>query len=198
LARDLMDPSYKPKELRFVFPYSPRFPRYEEHFGCPVLFDQDQNELRFDAAWLDLPTRRPNELTFAAVNQICAEMTDQMESSSELTGRLQRIFVESSGRFPTIETVCLRLGMSSRTLRRKLMAQGSSYANLLNETRAQLAKKYLRETAMTVDEVAHRIGYSDASNFRHAFHRWTGVTPARYRRGSREAIKPAESAAALT
>jgi AraC-like DNA-binding protein len=198
LARDLMDPSYKPKELRFVFPYSPRLSAYEDFFGCPVLFEQDQNELRFDAAWLDLPTRRPNELTFAAVNQICAEMLDQMESSTELTGKLRRIFVECPGRFPTIEAACRRLGMSSRTLRRKLMAQGSSYAGLLNETRAQLAKKYLRETAMTVDDVAHRLGYSDVSNFRHAFQRWTGVTPTRYRRGSREAIRPREPAAVAT
>ena len=56
---------------------------------------------------------------------------------------------------------------------------------LMNETRVQLAKKYLRETGLTVDEIASRLGYSDASNFRHAFRRLTGMTPIDFRTRSK-------------
>ena len=184
LSRDLIDSSYKPREIRIAYPNSPHLPSYEQFFDCPVLFGQNENELRLDAAWLDVPTLRPNELTFASVQQICAEMLDQMELANGVAGDLRRILLESAGRFPTVEAACRRLGMSSRTLRRKLIAEGTSYAGLLNETRAHVAKKYLRETAMTVDEIADRTGYRDTSNFRRAFQRWTGVTPAQYRRSN--------------
>ncbi|MBN8990109.1 MAG: AraC family transcriptional regulator [Rhizobiales bacterium] len=189
LSRDLVDSSYKPAQIRIAYPKLPRLPSYEQFFDCPVLFDQDSNELRLDAAWLDVPTLRPNELTFASVQQICSEMLAQMDLATGIAGELRRILLESTGRFPTIEEACRRLGTSPRTLRRKLIAQGTSYLALLNETRAHLAKKYLRETAMTVEEIADRIGYSEASNFRHAFQRWVGVTPAQYRRNTGKGAK---------
>jgi AraC-like DNA-binding protein len=155
---------------------------YEKIFRCPVLFGQGNNELRINTTWLDEPTRRCNQLTFMAAQKLCAETLDLMDLSDGIAGELRQILMESIGRFPTVETICRRFGMSPRTFRRKLNAEGTSYANLVNDTRANLAKKYLSETMMTVDEIANRIGYSDTSNFRYAFYRKMGITPAEYRR----------------
>ena len=71
--------------------------------------------------------------------------------------------------------------MNSRTLRRKLDAEQTSYREIVAEVRMQLAIEYLRKTRMTNEEIAARLGYSDASNFRHAFKRWTSRHPSDHR-----------------
>jgi AraC-like DNA-binding protein len=71
--------------------------------------------------------------------------------------------------------------MSPRTLKRRLETQGTSFHRIATEVRMEVALKYLRETSIPTDEIAARIGYSDAANFRHAFKRWTGKTPAEAR-----------------
>lgn len=184
LSVDLLERSDIRKEIRLAYPCSPDLPLYEELFQCPVYYEQDRNELRVNTIWIDRPIRRYNELTFLTMQKTCAEMLEQIGPAAGIARDLQLALLESGGRFPTIEAVCQRLGMSPRTLRRKLEAEGTSYGAIVNETRIRLAKKYLRETLMNVDEIASRIGYSDASNFRRAFQRSTHVTPAMYRRGA--------------
>ncbi|MCY1551328.1 putative HTH-type transcriptional regulator [compost metagenome] len=84
-------------------------------------------------------------------------------------------------RFPSIETMARELALEPRALRRKLEIQGTSYRQILADVRRGLAIEYLRETRMTTEEIASRLGYSDAANFRHAFARWTQKTPREYR-----------------
>ena len=73
--------------------------------------------------------------------------------------------------------------MNTRTLRRRLDAEQTSYRKILAEVRMHLAINYLRKTDMTNEEVAARLGYSDAADFRHAFMRWTDRRPSEVRRG---------------
>jgi AraC-like DNA-binding protein len=197
LARDISDADFGPTEIRVTYPRSHALVSYETYFGCPAQFGQGRNEILFDAGWLDRPSRRANSLTFATVQQVCEEMLDRMGMAAGASGRLRRLFIESAGRFPGIDHACRTLGTSPRTLRRKLSIEGTSYKTLINETRVQLAKKYLRETGLTVDEIASRLGYSDASNFRHAFRRLTGMTPIDFRRGSAKRGAEEELASAL-
>lgn len=174
------------KEIRLSYPYSPGLPAYEEFFQCSVLFEQSCNELRIDTTWMDEPMRRHNELTFQTVQKICAEMLEQMGPTSGIARELRLALLESTGRFPSFEAICQRFGTSPRTMRRKLQIEGTSYGALVNETRIRLAKKYLRETVMTIDEIAIRISYSGASNFRRAFQRATDVTPSAFRCAARD------------
>ena len=74
-----------------------------------------------------------------------------------------------------------RLGLSARTLQRRLTAQGRSYQVLVDEVRTTLASEYLAHTTMSVEEVGQRLGFSEATNFRKAFRKWTGQAPAVYR-----------------
>ena len=75
--------------------------------------------------------------------------------------------------------------MTPRTLRRRLREQNTSYRQLLDELRMNVAIKYFRDTTLTVEDVAHSLGYSDAANFRHAFRRWTSATPDQFKNISR-------------
>ena len=81
----------------------------------------------------------------------------------------------------TASEVARRLGMSSRTLSRKLGEEGTSFAEILDELRAALAKRYLHDETLPVSEIAWLLGYREVSSLTHAFKRWTGTTPRRFR-----------------
>jgi AraC-like DNA-binding protein len=82
---------------------------------------------------------------------------------------------------PPLNAITRRLGISERTLRRRLKSVGTSYNGILKEMRAAAAKDLLQNKMVTVDRVAAQLGYSESANFRHAFKRWTGQSPQSYR-----------------
>jgi AraC-like DNA-binding protein len=85
------------------------------------------------------------------------------------------------GRFPDMEAVANTLCTTSRNLRRKLDAEGTSYQALLDGVRQSLARDYLNDPFLGVIDIAAALGFSDVPAFRHAFKRWTGITPAEFR-----------------
>jgi AraC-like DNA-binding protein len=82
----------------------------------------------------------------------------------------------------SFDLVAERLRISSRTLRRRLEQEGTSFRELINELRAHAAIKYVRDTDLTIEDIAFALGFSDAAAFRHAFRRWTKSAPHEYRR----------------
>jgi AraC-like DNA-binding protein len=175
---------YRPQQVRFSFS-RPASIDYEAVFGCPVHFDQGADEVAVSAEWLARPTRRSDPVTFENVAHMCDRLLRRPESSQDgVAGDLRRMMLGANGRLPTIEEAAGRIGMSARTLRRRLVAEGSSYAGVVSEVRATLAKAYLRDTPLPIGEVAELVGYGDVSNFRNAFLKWTGATPTQYRRAT--------------
>jgi AraC-like DNA-binding protein len=83
----------------------------------------------------------------------------------------------------TASEVAMQLGMSSRSLSRKLAEEGTSFAEILDQLRAALAKRYLHDKTLPVSEIAWLLGYREISSLTHAFKRWTGTTPRRFRSG---------------
>ena len=73
------------------------------------------------------------------------------------------------------------LCMTPRTLRRKLAEQGTNFRNIAKELRCEAAKKLIQQTHLTIEDIGYSIGFSDVSNFRAAFKKWTGQTPASFR-----------------
>ena len=80
--------------------------------------------------------------------------------------------------------VAARIGMSSRTLQRRLSADGLAYQDLVLDARKTLSERLLRRTDYALAEIAFLTGFSDQSTFTRAFKRWNGQTPADYRRGA--------------
>jgi len=102
---------------------------------------------------------------------------------SGVAGTVRAYLLQDLANRPTLAVIAERLGSTTRTLRRQLDHQGTSFRELLDELRSQVAMKYLRDTIMTSEDIAVSIGFSDATNFRHAFRRWTGKTPSEFRHG---------------
>jgi AraC-like DNA-binding protein len=84
---------------------------------------------------------------------------------------------------PNIEGVARALGTSPRTLQRRLLEEGTSFRDVVEEVRAELARRYLGER-VALHDVAFRLGYAEVSAFLRAFKRWTGMTPTQFRRAA--------------
>jgi AraC-like DNA-binding protein len=181
LHRDVMGPEFAPSELRVTFEPPGDPAAYAGDFGVPVRFRQSRNQLLFDARWLD---RRPglgNALTYAAVIEVCDRFVDELQRQAGIVGTVRHLLLTNLMRNLSLQGVARELGMSVRTLRRRLCDEGASYRQLTDELRRDVAINYLRETDMRVEDIAYALGFSDAANFRQAFRRWTSATPQQFR-----------------
>ncbi|MBX3619886.1 MAG: AraC family transcriptional regulator [Rhizobacter sp.] len=181
LHRDLLGAALSPRRVRVAHAAPPHAALYGELLGCPVEFGAGVNELRFDARWLDQPLAFANPITAAVVQETCDQLLAEMRGAAGLAARLGELLLQQPGHFPDIETASAQLQMNSRTLRRRLASEGTSYQQVLDDVRRQLAIDCLQHTRMSVDDIASSLGFSDAANFRHAFKRWTGRTTGAYR-----------------
>ncbi len=82
---------------------------------------------------------------------------------------------------PDLEMLANAFSISGRSLRRQLAESGTSYQKMLNSARCHLATQFLQQTKMATEEISEELGFTDVSNFRHAFKRWTGTSPAAFR-----------------
>jgi len=183
LSKDIYGRPFKFSALRASYPAPPHARLYRRIFECPIQFEQRANELQFDVSWIDRPVADMHPNAHAMAGELCEQFLEDSDQGGGIAADIRRILVERPGRFPNIETIAAELSLHPRALRRRLEAEGTSYRDLLADVRMKLAIEYLRTTQMTNDEIAARLDYSDAANFRHAFSRWTGKSPSEYRGG---------------
>src|ERR1700731_552266 len=182
LHRDVMGQSFGVSELQFTFG-RPRAAKNDVRiFGCPVLYGQPENKILFDRNWLGRTPNFGNEVTYSEVLQLCDKLLTELELNTGMAGKVRKIFLACLGQPTSFDLIAERLGMSSRTLRRKLEQEGTSFRELIDELRAQGAIKYVRDTDLTVEDIAFALGFSDAAAFRHAFRRGPKRAPHEYRR----------------
>jgi AraC-like DNA-binding protein len=155
---------------------------HQRIFRCPVNFSRPSNEIVFDASLLALPVAEADPALCAVLERHAEELLARSPRRAGLAGEVRRILSGAlRGGDPGLEAVARRLGMSARTLQRKLKEEGTSHQELLEEMRRELSERYLREPRMAICEVAYLLGFSEPSAFHRAFRRWTGTTPARFR-----------------
>jgi AraC-like DNA-binding protein len=181
LCQQLVEGQFKLQKLSLDFP-EPADPRlYKEIFQCPVEFEQDFIGMSFDVSLLDLKLKNADPETVSICLQRCRQQLDQLGNTDDIKDRVRRIIYESSCDCRDVETVAKKLCMSSRTLRRHLAKADTTFRIMLNEVRQSLAVDYLCRTNLSIDEIAHLLGYSETSSFRHAFKHWVGESPTSYR-----------------
>lgn len=155
----------------------------ERHFGCPVVCEASRNALVFRANDAQCPfiTRNAELLDMLApqFEQDLKRYTGTGDSFIELVrGAIQQ---RLTGHRPTTEDVARELHMSSRTLQRRLQESGSSFQRVLDEARRQMARYYLSNSVLELNEAAYLLGYEDPNSFARAFRGWEGVPPGHWR-----------------
>jgi AraC-like DNA-binding protein len=185
LHRDFMGSSFFVREFQVTYSPSSDASKYAALFGGPVLFGQSANWLLFDSGWLDGTPRLGNEITYSTVVSLCDAQIEEFQFRRGLVGEVRQILMKNLMRPKRFQDVAQNLNMSARTLRRKLREENSSFRQVVDELRRDIAIRYLRETDLTVEDIAESLGFSDAANFRQAFRRWTKAAPYEFKRLSR-------------
>ncbi len=162
----------------------PHYYRRFAHLLPKARFGQPVNRVVCEKWMLDLPLLNSDRAALRLAREQCQAMLDAMVSESALVERVRGLVARSSSRPASIVEVAAAEGISPRTLKRKLAAQGVSFSELLTGTRRETALRLLSTSSLSVDAIAKRLGYSTAPNFIRAFQRWTGKSPIAYRRES--------------
>lgn len=171
------------EEGRFELPYLPEeyTHRYAEWFHAPVRFGCPQAAVVFPARWLSVASPLADGVMFDAALRSLVARERAMYGDRLLVARVEHLLLQRGSRL-NLRTAAALLGMSGRTLTRRLGGEGTSFQALLDEVRKQRARALLQDPELTVAEVAYALGYEDAANFGRAFRRWYGKAPGQYRR----------------
>jgi AraC-like DNA-binding protein len=154
----------------------------ERHFGCEVICGTSLNAIVFRAGDADRPfVTRNAELLSVLAPQFEKELKQEEEHENFIERVRTAIQQKLTGGRPAIEDIADTLHVSSRTLQRRLQDEGSSFQNVLEEARHQLARHYLNNPVLELNEAAYLLGYEDANSFVRAFRVWEGIPPARWR-----------------
>ena len=173
----------RPVQVTFIHSRKHELAKFEGFFGCPVRFGTRQNSVVFSRRQLALPIATADPRLMGILTSYGKEiLASRAYKSPDLRHQVEKIIMTllSRGEAET-ETVAHELGVSVRTLARRLSELGVSFAQILDELRHVLAVTYLREGSLAPSQVAFLLGYSELSGFIHAFKRWTGVTPGDWR-----------------
>ncbi len=149
---------------------------------APCTFGADTNQIRFPAALLDLALPAQANPQVADVRQLTRSIVTKRRETPLVDRLSQMVLRDLNTRGIEQERFAREMGMSSRTLRRKLTEQGSSFQQVLDECRMRQAVFEFRvRPDLSIAQIALRLGYAEHSNFTRAFHRWSGVSPQAYR-----------------
>lgn len=159
--------------------------KLENYYAVPIKYEQPVNKVIFDSAFLGEKFKSANKLLFKVLRDtIKTYYTPQVNHGGYMAEVCARIVTQSSDASPTIDDVATSLAISSRTLGRRLVAEGTSFQQVKKTAREQLARALLLNTSASISEIAFRLGYSELSAFSRAFSSWVGITPHEYRIGA--------------
>src|SRR5262249_43347614 len=143
---------------------------HERFFGAPVRFNQPHNQLVFPRAHLDLPMREADASLASHLDRHLDVVLSGLSRAPSFVDSVRRAVGEDlRGGLPRVEEIARKLHMSPRTLQRRLRDAEVSFQALLSEVRRDMGLRYLRESQMSVAEVAFLLGFSEVSTFHRAF-----------------------------
>jgi AraC-like DNA-binding protein len=183
LIRQTSSPRFRPRTVFLKHAAPKSISAHERYFGCPVRYASGRDALSISSEVLD----RPNHLADDGISRF---LISHLEAELESLGNevpvetlVEREISRSlSEGIPRMADVARRLAMSERTLHRRLSERSVSFKSLVASTRRHVAENLLRESQYPVTQVAFLTGFSEQSAFHRAFKRWTGNTPAAFRK----------------
>lgn len=183
-ARQLSRTPISPREVHIAHaPISDRdTAALRDFFGVTPRFGAPLDELVWPPGVLATPIASFNSRLRDYFEEQCRELATRFSPDAPVAGRVRKeLMAAMDGGDPSMEVVAKKLGMSGRSLQRRLSEEGCRYNDLLDEIRLEFAKRYLARGTVTASEVAYLIGFQSPTAFFRAFKRWTGETPSTYR-----------------
>ena len=174
-----------PLEARFSYSAPAYADEYERILRLPVRFDAGEDGVLLPISMMDSLNPSADAALRLLLERYAADQLARIPTSARFS---QRVRARILSMLPlgglTSDTVAAQFSISNRTLRRRLQKEATSYQEILDDVRAELARHYLTKEKREIDEVAFLLGFSDPSAFTKAFRRWTGQTPADFARAN--------------
>jgi AraC-like DNA-binding protein len=184
VLRAMTETNISPVRVSFQHDPPSDLSSYIEAFHCPILFNQPQNIICYQTADLETRTAKAD----ASINQFLVERVEEETkgievSPNKIVADIERLIKEAlpSG-VPSIDQMGEYMGMSGRTLTRRLTKGGSTFRSLIKKAQEEKAKDLLINSSRTMGEIAFEIGFSEQSAFNRAFKRWTDISPVEFRK----------------
>lgn len=162
----------------------PTAPELDDHYGAPILFGSTRNAMTFHVDDLAAPFPGHSPEFLDLVTPGLAAAFAEIQDSDDIGERVKAVLKRSlaSGR-PEVAYVARELGMSERTLQRRITAEATTFRALLSDARRELSQQLLGDSALQIEEVTYLLGYQDTTSFYRAFRDWAGVSPGEWRAG---------------
>jgi AraC-like DNA-binding protein len=173
---------WAPARIQFTHDEPASTVEHQRIFRTQLRFGAPRDEMVFGRDFLETPLTTADPSAARALEQIARQLALPQRSDRFLDGVRAAIAEQLRGEGPDAFALAKLMRTSPRTLQRKLRQEGTSYHSLLDETRRDLALQHLANPAIAIVEVAFMVGYSSLSTFYAAFQRWTGMSPAKFRR----------------
>jgi AraC-like DNA-binding protein len=165
--------------LSFIHARNSDLPAFEQFFGCPVEFGASADQVAFSNETLALPLVTEDRHLLETLRPICDEAAKERGTA---TGTLRAVVENEAQKLlphgkAKRHRVAKSLGLSERTLTRKLADEGTTYEQVSDQLRRSLALQYIKEEGVSLSQIAWLLGYERPTSFNHAFRRWTGRSP---------------------
>lgn len=179
LTNQPLNPSF----VSFVNPKPANVKIYSDFFHCPVEFDDKITRFRFPIEYLSVPLLHSDTTLLDLLSQQAEALLAVLPKADVFEEKLQQVIVQTlhEGE-PTLPIVSAHLALSSRTLQRRLQERGLVFQDILENTRRELAVRYLLDKTLSLTDIALLLGYSEQSAFNRAFKRWYQEPPKIYRK----------------
>lgn len=180
LLHELCGPGWKPLHVQFAHSKPADVKPFRELFGCALQFDAQVSAVVFSSKWLAQPLMDADPRLYAVLSERFAQTAQGLAGPLADTVRrvLHSMVLSGTTSIDGVATFCR---LSERSLRRRLVEEGTSYQELLNATLLALAQQLMSETHLSVSEIAAALHYRNLASFSSAFSRWTQMSPSRWR-----------------
>ena len=185
ICQIMLGPDIKPTRVSFEHPEPPCGEKFEQFFGIPVRFNTHETAIEFDRKMSDLPASSANPELARINDQVVIDYLKQFEQGDIVTQTRKYIIDHLPSGVPRQAVIASALNLSLRNFQRKLAVSGTSYHELLNQIRHEMACHYLKSPDHQIITIAFLLGFSDPSNFARAFKRWNGLSPLHFRQKTR-------------
>ena len=185
LARYLLDHNGDPVKVLLSrnTPDLARQTEYQNVFGCPVVYNQEENAILFEPQLLSHPLNKGDQQLLSTLEshaeKLITDLSSPLSFPEQVVAAIENVLGTGSYHQQDIASL---LEMSGKTLQRRLAKENTSFQVLLDQTRLRLAKDFLADDALNLDQISTELGFSEPRSFYRWFQKLTGSTPGNYRK----------------